>query len=246
MMSTITPRPQDATRQQAPRRARQLILYSHSQLLYWWPLWLAGYAIALATWFDHIQVNIGGDAIQFHPSRSLGVAYCLLFVLLLLVNTVKIRGAASFAVVSFLAFVVVLLAYLGWWDWILSWLGGRPIYMDLGFYLFFSTAILVIWVMTVFVFDHLSFWRVRPGQVTHEFVLGAVDRSYDTDNLVFTKRQDDFFRHWLLGLGSGDLQMQTMGGLGPVAEATNVLFAAWKIAKIQRLIATKPDQPQQA
>ena len=71
--------------------------------------------------------------------------------------------------------------------------------------------------LTVFVFDRLSFWRVRPGQLTREYALGAVENSYDTDNMVFTKRQDYLFRHWILGV-AGDLEMQTMGGRGVVAK----------------------------
>jgi hypothetical protein len=118
--------------------------------------------------------------------------------------------------------------------------------MDLGFYLFFSTGLLALWVLVVFVFDRLSFWRIRPGQVTREYVLGAVESSYDTDNMVFTKRQTDLLRNWLLGFGSGDLQMQTMGGRGLVAQAPNVLFLNAQMARIQKLIATKPDVPQQA
>ena len=87
---------------------------------------------------------------------------------------------------------------------------------------------------------------IRSGQVTHEYVLGAVESSYDTDNMVFTKQQADVFRNWILGLGSGDLQMQTMGGRGVVAEVSNVLFVNARMAQIQRLIATKPDVAQQA
>jgi hypothetical protein len=64
--------------------------------------------------------------------------------------------------------------------------------------------------------------------------------------MVFTKTQDDLFRHWVLGLGSGNLQMQTMGGRGVVAKVSNVLFINTKVARIQRLIATKPEVPQQA
>src|SRR5262249_44928242 len=105
---------------------------------------------------------------------------------------------------------------------------------------------LLIWLLAVLVFDHLSFWRIRAGQVTHEYVLGAVESSYDTDNMVFTKRQADVFRNWFLGLGSGDLQMQTMGGRGVVAEVSNVLLLNARMARIQQLIATKPDVPQQA
>jgi hypothetical protein len=118
--------------------------------------------------------------------------------------------------------------------------------MNLGFYLFVSTGLFLLWLAVVLVFDHLSFWRVRPGQVTHEYVLGAVESSYDTDNMVFTKQQADLFRNWILGFGSGDLQMQTMGGRGVVAKVANVLFVSARMARIQQLIATKPDVPQQA
>jgi hypothetical protein len=73
-----------------------------------------------------------------------------------------------------------------------------------------------------------------------------VDKSYDTDNMVFQKRQDDLFRHWVIGLGSGDLLMQTMGGQGEKASVLNVLFVIGKISRIQKLIATKPDIPDRA
>ncbi len=58
--------------------------------------------------------------------------------------------------------------------------------------------------------------------------------------------QDDFFRHWIIGLGSGDLHMQTMGGRGMEMNVVNVLFVGAKMSKIQRLVATEPDLPEQA
>jgi len=73
-----------------------------------------------------------------------------------------------------------------------------------------------------------------------------VESSYDTDNMVFTKQQADLFRNWILGLGSGDLQRQTMGGRGVVAKVSNVLVINRRMAQIQWLIATKPDVAQQA
>jgi hypothetical protein len=63
--------------------------------------------------------------------------------------------------------------------------------------------------------------------------------------MVFTKQQADVFRNWIIGFGSGDLQMQTMGGRGIVARESNVLFINTRMAQIQRLIATKPDVVQQ-
>jgi hypothetical protein len=202
--------------------------------------------MALLTWLHPIRVQLDGSSVLFSRDRDMGVVYTITFLLLLLVTNVKVRGVVSVAVILFLAFLTVLFAYLHWWESLMRWLGNLPIYMDLGFYLIFSTVTFASWVLSVFVFDHLSFWRVRSGQVTHEYVLGAVDRSYDTDNLVLTKRQDDVFRHWLLGLGSGDLHMQTMGGLGPETDAPNVLFVGAKVARIQRLIAAKPPLAEEA
>ena len=40
--------------------------------------------------------------------------------------------------------------------------------------------------------------------------------------------------------------MQTMGGQGVEENVANVLFVISKMSKIQRLIATKPDVPEEA
>lgn len=230
----------------APREATQVIVYGHSWLLYWWPVWVIGYLMALLTWLHPVRVQIGNSSVEFYSKTSLGVIYALVVLVTVLITNSYMRGAASLIVVLVIGFLALLFAYLGWWKDIFDWFGHQVVYMDLGFYIFFSTGLLLIWSLTVFIFDHLSFWRIRPGQVTHEYVLGAVESSYDTDNIVFTKRQDDLFRHWVLGLGSGDLQMQTMGGRGIVAKVSNVLFLNAKEGRIRRLIATKPDVPQQA
>jgi hypothetical protein len=207
---------------------------------------VVGYVFALITWLHPVRVQIGNTVVEFSSRAGLGVIYALVVVLTLLITNTYLRGLVSLVAVLVVGFLALLFAYLDWWQDILRWFGGQPLYMDLGFYVFFSSAVLVIWLVTVFGFDHLSFWRVRPGQITREYVLGAVENSYDTDNMVFTKHQDDVFLHWILGLGSGDLQIQTMGGRGVVATVSNVLFLNDKVARIQRLIATKPDLPEQA
>ena len=223
-----------------------MIVYGHSALFYWWPLWVAGYIMALLTWLHHDQVIIGGKPELFHPSQNLGVIYTLLFLLLIVITSARVRGMKAALIIAGLAFLTLLFVHLDWWDAILGWLGHQSICMSLGFYLFSSTVLCVIWLVTVFFIDHLSFWRFRPGQVTHEYLGGVVDKSYDTDNMILLKRQDDLFRHWVIGLGSGDLHMQTMGGRGVEMNVENVLFVIGKISRIQRLIATKPDVPQQA
>jgi hypothetical protein len=226
--------------------AHQVIVYGHSRLFYWWPVWAAGYIMALITWLHPVQVQLGGTQALFSSRTSLGVISALIVLLTILITNTQMRGMVSLVVVLSAAFLALLFAYFHWWPDILRWFGEQAVYMNLGFYLFVSTGLLLIWLLVVLVFDHLSFWRIRPGQVTHEYVLGAVEDSYDTDNMVFTKQQADLFRNWILGFGSGDLQMQTMGGRGVVAKVSNVLFVSARMARIQHLIATKPDVPQQA
>ena len=49
-MSTET-RPAPAPSRHAERaEVLQVIVYGHSALFYWWPLWVAGYIMALLTW----------------------------------------------------------------------------------------------------------------------------------------------------------------------------------------------------
>ncbi len=238
----------------APRQSRpderaqvlQVIVYGHSAFFYWWPLWVAGYVMALLTWLHHDEVTIGGKPEFFYPSQNLGVIYTLLLLLLIVITSARVRGMKAALIIAGLAFLSLLFVHLNWWDAILGWIGHRSICLSLGFYLFSSTVLCLAWLTSVFVIDHLSFWRFRPGQVTHEYLGGIVDKSYDTENMVMTKRQDDLFRHWVIGLGSGDLDMQTMGGRGVESNVMNVLFVIGKISRIQRLIAIKPNVPQQA
>jgi len=231
-----------------PKAAKEpeVIIYGHSWLFYWWPVWVVGYIMALLIWLHPVRIQIGSTPVLFSSRTSLGVIYCLVVLVTVLITNTSMRGLVSLVVVVCVGFLVLLFAYLDWWSDILRWFGQRAVYMDMAFYLFLSTGLLLIWLLVVGLFDHLSFWRIRSGQVTHEYALGAVESSYDTDNMVFTKQQADVFRNWILGLGSGDLQMQTMGDRGIVAKVSNVLFINARMAKIQRLIATKPDVAQQA
>jgi hypothetical protein len=136
----------------------------------------------------------------------------------------------------------VLFAYLGWWDEILRVLPYLSIHMNLGFYVFFSTFLLIIWVMAFFVFDRLKFWRIRPGQMTVEYVIGGAEKSYDTRSMIAEQLPQDLFRNQILGLGAGDIRIITAGPRAEEMVLTNVLFVRRKIHAIQKLIQVKPDQ----
>jgi hypothetical protein len=50
-MSTAPATPPAAPR--APERPKEIIIYSHSTLFYWWPVWAAGFIMAIVTAFSH-------------------------------------------------------------------------------------------------------------------------------------------------------------------------------------------------
>ena len=230
-----------------PAEVVQVFVYGHSALFYWWPLWVAGYVMALLTWWHHDQAVIGPKREWFYPNQNLGVIFALLLFVLTVVTSTRIKGMKAALIIAAGAFFTLLFVHLNWWEPILGWLGQQSISLSFGFYLFYSTLLCLAWFFSVFVIDHLSFWRFRPGQITHEYLGGIVENSHDTDNMTFTlNRQDDFFRRWFIGFGSGDLHMQTMGGQGLKLGVENVMFVGARMFEIQRLIATNPDVPQEA
>jgi hypothetical protein len=137
-----------------------------------------------------------------------------------------------------IAFIVVLFAWLGWWDEIARIIPYLEVRMNTGFYLVFSTALLFVWSIMFFIFDRMTFWRVRPGQMTVEHLIGGGAESFDSNALRFQKLNSDLFRAGL-GLGAGDLQVV---GAGPAPiTMSNVLFADRKVRAIERLISVKPE-----
>jgi hypothetical protein len=219
----------------------QVIIYSHSNLFYWWPVWAVGFLMAFLTYLDGMQIQLGNFQEWFHPSQNLGVIWAFTLFLVILITSVPVRGLASLVVILTAIAVTLLFAYLRWWDEILAWFGRLSIHMNMGFYMFFSTLLFLVWALNTFVFDRMSYWRIKPGQVTQEFVFGAGAKSYDTNNMTLEKYRDDIFRHWVLGLGSGDLRIRPMGAGREDIYVPNVLFIGAKAEAVRHLIATEPD-----
>lgn len=220
----------------------ELKIYSHSTLFYWWPVWVAGYIMAAITYFNGGVIEL--DQVRneyFHPNSGLGVTFVILLLMVITFTNVKIRGIYSLTVLLAFSFLTVLFAWFGWWDDIFAIIPQLSIHMNMGFYLIFSTCLLAIWLLMFFVFDRLVFWRIRPGQMTEEKVIGGGEKSYDVRGMLFEQHQDDFFRHFVLGFGAGDLCLLTSGAKDVRIEIPNVIFAEQKVKMIQRLVAVKPD-----
>jgi len=217
-------------------------VYSHSPIFYWWPVWFVGYIMAFLTYTQGQTVQFQDLVVRIHPSRTLGVLFTMTFLLVILITHLAVRGVASLTVLMTLIAATLLFAWLGWWEEIFRLLGNLAIYMNLGFYVFFSSAVFVTWVLTTFVFDHMEVYKFHPGQMVHENVLGAGERTYDARGMVVEKLRSDLFRHWILGLGSGDLHVATTGARKEEFVIPNVLFVGAKLNRIQQLASMRPEE----
>jgi len=227
----------------------ELRIYSHSSLFYWWPVWVVGFVLALITWMGGVHVPIPNTdpqvEVYMHPSKNLGVIYGVVLFLVILFTNTTVRGLASVIVVLSAMFLTVLFAWLGWWESILSVMPHLAGYLNLGFYVTFSGALFVVWAGTTFVYDRMTYWSLRPGQITHTTIIGGAEKSYDTRGMLFEKAGQDLFRHFLLGLGSGDMRIVTTGARPEEILIPNVLFIDSHLRAMQQLVSIKPDQTPQ-
>ncbi|MCS7014598.1 MAG: hypothetical protein NZM42_00590 [Gemmatales bacterium] len=178
------------------------------------------------------------------PSKNPGVLYALLILLVIFITNVPLRGLLWMIVLLTVILLGLLFAYLDWWDAIFSWFGRLSIHMNMGFYMFFSTVLLILWLICFFGYDRLNYWEIVPGQVRHIWPITGAVKSYDTTGMHFEKVRDDAFRHWILGLGSGDLVMTPAAKSPDVSRddltVRNVLFVGRKLNRILHLIAERP------
>jgi hypothetical protein len=215
----------------------EIRVYGHSTLFYWWPAWLFGFAAAMVSAGQERLLSASGTQ---QAGSALGLGYVTLLILLIIFTNVRLRGIYSIVLLISVAFIVVLFAWFDWWENIIRMIPYLSVRMNTDFYMVFSTALFCIWLLMFFVFDRTTYWRIRPGQMTIEHVIGGGAESFDTNSLRFQKLNSDLFRA-LLGLGTGDLQAIVGGQYGTTVTISNVVFAARKVQAIEKLIAVKPD-----
>ena len=69
--------------------------------------------------------------------------------------------------------------------------------------------------------------------------IGDAEHVHDTTNMSVTKQRDDVFRHWVLGLGSGDLIVRTSGAQAHQFDLPNVLSLGRRVREIEELLRMK-------
>lgn len=228
---------------QTDAEARQEVrLYSHSPLLYWWPVWVGSLTlgvVSLATG-DVVQLDAHGGESMI-ASSAIGVVFVLVLLMVIGFTSVRMRGIVSVTAILAVVLALVLISYAGLWDAIFALVPSMSVHMNAGFYFFFGGALAVMWTLQFFVFDRLTYYRILPGQMIEEHMIGGGERSFDTNGLLFEQKNDDFFRHRLLGLGAGDIELVTDDARREKITLENVLFVERRVSEIQKLIVVRPD-----
>jgi hypothetical protein len=292
-MSTANP-PQ-APPAQAPRpQRREVMIFSHSSLFYWWPVWAIGYLMALITLFTGDRVALvpgktellaeaSGEAtyetaktpgvteskrvtfekrdvmlapakgekethrpkmdltpVHISASKNVGVLFVLVLMVVIFITNVPMRGLWSVIVILFVVALVIFLALVGVLNSILDLLSILDIRISLGGYIAMSSTLLVLWLLIVLLFDRQIYMVFTPGQLKVKLAIGDAETVYDTTGMTFEKQRSDLFRHWILGLGSGDLIVRTAGAQGHHFDFANVLFLGRRVKEIEIMLRERP------
>lgn len=174
----------------------------------------------------------------------MGPVFCVVLLLTVVVTNVPLRGLWSFLVVLLLVVVALGISLVpSGWDQLLNTVQLLHIHINMAGYLFIATVVLILWAVSVFIFDQRTYLIVTPGQIQVCEHVGASIRSFDTVGLTFEKQRDDLFRHWLLGFFSGDLIVRTSGAERETIRLPNVLWIGWRLEEVQALLREKAIVP---
>lgn len=237
VQGTPAPKPEPAKHehehvQHAFNQLSTLKVYTHSPILYWWPIWALGFI------FGFVSLFVGGEGTEA-AARVQGQTFVFVLVFVIFSTTVKLRGANSVILGLILLIGAILLATANLSGPIAAFIGGLDIRMSPAFYWFVGITVFIMWAIMIFGFDKVKFYEIAPGQVRERVFWGTGDRAESGANARCRYLKDDFLRHRMLGLVvTGDIEI-TLGD-GEVWYLHNVLFAKQKARRINELIVTRP------
>ena len=95
------------------RAPPEVKIISHSNVFYWWPAWVAGFAMAAISYLQGSDVSFVPELIErVHSSNNPGILFIAVLVGLVVFTNSKLRGIYSVVTVITTAFFVVLFAWL--------------------------------------------------------------------------------------------------------------------------------------
>jgi hypothetical protein len=160
--------------------------------------------------------------------------------LVIVITNVPLRGLWSVVAIVVILLVVVVISALGWWQDIVRWFSLLDIHMNAAGYLFVSLVLFTVWAVTVFWFDRQTYSVFTPGLMIVCETIGSGETAYPLKGMTVEHLRDDLFRHWILGLGSGDLLFRPPPFQGREIRLTNVLFVGSRLRRINEIHQAQP------
>jgi hypothetical protein len=186
------------------------------------------------------------DAATLHMASrgTYGVIFLITLLLVIVITNVPLRGMWSVVVivtVILLSIILGLAHYEGrsWWEIIIEKLSLLDIRINEAGYFFVSGILFAVWLVTFLFFDQQTYIIFTPGQLKVRSEIGGGEKAYDTTGMTVEKQRSDLFRHWILGLGSGDLIVNTTGAGVHHFDMPNVLFIGKKVQQIEDMLREK-------
>jgi hypothetical protein len=178
--------------------------------------------------------------LQLAQNKNLGVIFCTILLLVIAITNIPLRGLWSVIVIVVIVFTTIIFGLMGWWQYIVDAIELLDIRINLAGYLVIATVLFVIWLIVLFLFDQQIYMVFTPGQLRVRLEIGEGETAYDTRGMTIQKQRSDLFRHWILGLGSGDLLVNTSGAQVHHFDLPNVLFVGRKVKQIEEMLRTMP------
>ena len=229
-----------------PANGERLVVYQHSDLLYWWIVWGYGFLCALLTWLQGKAVVLveGGRPVLFHPSAWVGISFVALMLFVLVFTNARARGVKSFVLFLILMVFGLLVQLFHGWNELLGFFPLLLVHMNLAFYLLFSGVLLAAWLIVILGADHFTYWEFAPGSIAKKRAFTGGGESSTSVQVETSRQSDDIFVHrllglWFLGFGTGDLEVRfsTPGSGQRSYHLKNVWRAATVEREINRLVA---------
>jgi hypothetical protein len=177
--------------------------------------------------------------VRMSQSKNPGVIFCTALLLVIVITNIPLRGLWSVIVIILIILVSVILALMGIWEDILRNISFLDIRISMAGYILVSTVLLAVWLIAFLLFDQQVYMIFTPGQFRVRQEIGAGEMAHDTTGMTVQKQRSDLFRHWILGLGSGDLIVRTSGAHPQQFDLPNVLFLGRKVKEIEEMLRTR-------
>lgn len=183
-----------------------VIFYSHSQILYYWPIWLGAFVISDLVEIPGIAMSITiADVETMLAPPQMALFHLLVVAVVVFFTSVNIRGVWAVVFAVTLLAMGLTLSVMNWWPQVFQYLGGLSLHADQGFYRVMGVVLFLPWLLVVFVFDIRRFFHFLPTQIKMVNEIGEGEKTYDSIGVVMEKKRDNFMQHMALGFGSGDV-----------------------------------------